>query len=393
MHAGPASQRPGRPPTTTQFMKDEYPDSKSDLFAAFIERCTNFAVPRGAVAMITMQSWMFLSSYAKLRVSLLAHQQIASMLHLGARAFDSIGGEVVSSTAFVLSNKPSKRAGSFVRLVDGNSEAEKVSELRAALDARTSESDFYQASGSDFASIPGTPIVYWLSEKMRGSFATGNPLSEVANLRQGLATADNNRFLREWWEVSQERSAFGCTSREEAVASGARWFPYNKGGEFRKWYGNQEHVVNWEDDGAEIRTFGTEDGGRPRSRAQNTDTYFSPSVSWSKVSSGAPAFRAYPAGFIYDVAGTSIFATTSQQRAGLLSFANSRVAFEQLAAIAPTLNYEVGQVAGLPMADASAEDGVSLAGRAIDVARSDWDSFETSWGFARNPLVELTERG
>lgn len=156
---------------------------------------------------------------------------------------------------------------------------------------------------------------------------------------------------------------------------------------------HQEHVVNWENDGAEIRAFGTESGGRPRSRAQNAVTYFSPSVSWSKVSSGAPAFRAYPAGFIYDVAGTSIFAATSRERAGLLSFANSQVAFEQLAAIAPTLNYEVGQVAGLAVADASADDGVSLAAKAIEVARSDWDDFETSWGFVRNPLVELLERG
>ena len=373
-------------------MKDEYPDSKSDLFAAFIERCTSFAAPRGAVAMITMHSWMFLSSYARLRDSLLTHQQIASMLHLGAKAFDSIGGEVVSSTAFVLTNEPGKRAGSFVRLVDGNSEAEKVSALHAALDARTRESDFYQASRSDFASIPGTPIVYWLSEKMRAVFTLGDRLGAVTSLAVGLQTGDNGRFLRQWWEISLERSAFGCTSREEAKASGARWFPYNKGGDFRKWYGNQEHVVNWEDDGAEIRVFGSEGGGRPRSRAQNTDTYFSPSVSWSKVSSGAPAFRSYPPGFIYDVAGTSIFAMTSRERAGLLSFTNSQVALEQLAAIAPTLNYEVGQVAGLPVADASADGGVSLATKAIEVAKSDWDNFETSWEFVRNPLVDLSER-
>lgn len=383
----------------TQFMKDEYPDSKSDLFAGFIERCTNLAGPQGTVAMITMQSWMFLSSYEKLRSSLLSKERITSMLHLGARAFDSIGGEVVSSTAFVLESVPPasrdsarKRAGIFIRLVDGASEAGKVAGLSTALDVRAKEAGFHLASDADFAAIPGAPIVYWLSEKMRAVFTSAERLGATASLAVGLQTGDNNRFLRQWWEVATSRTAFACTSREEAAVSGARWFPYNKGGEFRKWYGNQEHVVNWENDGTEIRTFGTDGGGRPRSRAQNTDTYFSPSVSWSKVSSGAPAFRAYPAGFIYDVAGTSIFVTTSEERAGLLSFANSQLAFEQLAAIAPTLNYEVGQVAGLPVADASAEGGASPAAKAIEAAKSDWDNFETSWEFARNPLVELSER-
>ena len=380
----------------SQFMKEEYPDAKSDLFAGFIKRCTKLAGPRGSVAMITMQSWMFLSSYEKLRASLLTNQRITSMLHLGARAFDSIGGEVVSSTAFVVENalegsrnSARKRAGAFIRLVDGTSEAEKVAALGDALAQRTRDAGFYLASDADFAAIPGSPIAYWLSEKMRSVFAAGRPLCEVANLRQGLATADNNRFLRQWWEVSRARSAFACTSREEAAASGARWFPYNKGGEFRKWYGNQEYVVNWEHDGAEIRLFGTEGGGRPRSRAQNTDTYFSPSVSWSKVSSGAPAFRAYPPGFIYDVAGTSIFAVTDQERLGLLSFANSEVAFEQLAAVAPTLNYEVGQVASLSVADARADEVVALAADAVETAKVDWNVSETSWDFMSNPLVEL----
>ncbi|MFT8396228.1 Eco57I restriction-modification methylase domain-containing protein [Propionibacterium sp.] len=386
--------------TATQFMKDEYPDSKSDLFAGFIARCAGLALPRGTAAMITMQSWMFLSSYEKLRASVLTHQRITSMLHLGARAFDSIGGEVVSSTAFVLANQPSggqssarRQAGTFIRLVDGASEAEKVNALSTALGSQTKEEGFHLASGEDFAAIPGSPIVYWLSERMRAVFTVHDPFGAVASLAVGLQTGDNNRFLRQWWEVSGNRTAFSCTSREDAAASGARWFPYNKGGEFRKWYGNQEYVLNWEHDGAEIRTFGTEDGGRPRSRAQNTDTYFSPSVSWSKVSSGAPAFRSYPAGFIYDVAGTSIFAATRQQRAMLLSFANSQVAFEQLAAVAPTLNYEVGQVAGLPVAAASAAGGAPRGPKAIGGAGSGGGGVAVSGGVGRNPLLGQTAHG
>ena len=226
---------------------------------------------------------------------------------------------------------------------------------------------------------------------MRAAFAIDKPLSAYARLSVGLQTGDNDSFIRQWWEVSQSRTAFSCTSGEEAAASRARWFPYNKGGEFRKWYGNHEHVVNWENNGREIRAFGTEDGGRPRSRAQNTGTYFSPSVSWSKISSGPPAFRIYPPGFIYDVAGTSVFASTAQKRVSLLSFLNSQLALEQLAAMAPTLNYEVGQVAGLPVVDAEGVDGATLAERAINEAKADWDESETSWGFVRNPLIALQE--
>jgi hypothetical protein len=384
-------------PLLAQFMKDEYPLGKADLFAAFIERCVSFTRLGGAAAMITMQSWMFLSSFAKIRSALLTSQRFASMAHLGTRAFDSIGGEVVSSTAFVLV-KPSAsvsdigaaKPGVFIRLVEGSSESEKIIALRAALDNRTKEAGYHLASGEDFAAIPGSPIVYWLSEKMRRSFRVGQPLGQVANLRQGLATADNSRFLRQWWEVSHRRIAFSCTSHEEAKSSGARWFPYNKGGEFRKWYGNQEYVVNWENDGEEIRIFGTENGGRPRSRPQNTRTYFSPSVSWSKISSGAPAFRAYPTGFIYDVAGTSIFSSSESERRELLAFLNSEVALQQLAAVAPTLNYEVGQVSGLPFAATTTRDNAIRSNEAVTGARTDWDSFETSWEFSANPIVTLS---
>jgi hypothetical protein len=378
----------------SQFMKDEYQTGKADLFAAFIERCTDLTLPRGEAAMITMQSWMFLSSYEKLRTSLLAHQWITSMLHLGARAFDSIGGEVVSSTTFVLTNVPdegghvaSRRTGTFIRLVDGTSEAEKADALTTALVERTKESGYHLASSENFSAIPGSPIVYWLSEKMRRTFRLGKQLGEVAEPRQGLATADNSRFLRQWWEVSGSRTGLNCGSWDEASKTRRRWFPYNKGGDFRRWYGNHEFVVNWENDGAEVRAFGTDAGGRPRSRAQNTSTYFSPSVSWSKISSGAPAFREYPPGFIFDVAGTSMFAATQRDRDALIAIANSQVAFEQLAAVAPTMNFEVGQVAGLPIVDHVPDETVGRVTALVGEGTADWDSCELSWNFAVNPLV------
>ncbi|PJI93567.1 Eco57I restriction-modification methylase domain-containing protein [Luteimicrobium subarcticum] len=369
-------------------MKDQYADVKQDLYGAFVARGIELALNNGLLAIVIGDTWMSIKSFEALRLRLMDGHAFDSFVHM--RDVSNHPDVFGANAAFVLSMTGSRgRHAPFVRLTPLGSDR-KERDLRVALAQRSQESGFFLASGEDFAAIPGSPIVYWLSEKMRGAFATGRPLSEVANLRQGLATADNNRFLRQWWEVSGVRTAFSCTSREDAAASGARWFPYNKGGEFRKWYGNHEFVLNWDNDGAEIRTFGTEDGGRPRSRAQNTGTYFSPSVSWSKVSSGAPAFRAYPVGFVYDVAGTSIFAATSRERVGLLSFANSQVALEQLAAVAPTLNYEVGQVAGLPVVDP--DDGESLAERAIDEARSDWNTFETSWEFEDNPLVKLAGR-
>jgi hypothetical protein len=363
-----------------QFMKDEYPDSKSDLFAGFIERCTSLAGPRGTVAMITMQSWMFLSSYEKLRASLLANQRITSMLHLGARAFDSIGGEVVSATAFVLANVPSearssarKRPGTFIRLVDGTSEADKVAALSVALEVRTKDAGFYLASDADFAAIPGTPIVYWLSEKMRATFATGRPLREVAEPRKGMDTGDNARFLRAWWEISRAHSSL------TKFQTGS-WVPYNKGGGFRRWYGYREFLLDWRNGGKDMRT---------RSGAR----YFGQEGwTWGTVTSGGLSMRYTPPGAAFDNGGCTLFADTDLSAAALIL--NSSTADAILAAISPTLNFQPINIGAVPLAP-----GDALAARAkpavealVAHARADWDNFETSWDFARNPLVECFEQ-
>jgi hypothetical protein len=342
--------------------------------------------PHGFMAQVIMQSWMFLSSYEKLRSKLQSGASIVAMLHMDNMVMRIAFG--TSATVWEIGGNAAA-VGKYTWFTPDDLDGDVPREFPAKNERnRTAGLDgYFTVAQSDMAAVPGSPVVYWLSEKMRNTFAVGKPISEVANLRQGLATADNNRFLRQWWEVAASHTAFACTSREEARQSGARWFPYNKGGEFRKWYGNQEHVVNWENDGKEIRSFGTESGGRARSRAQNTDTYFSPSVSWSKISSGAPAFRFYPPGFIYDVAGTSIFTMTDKDRFRILSFTNSQVALEQLAALAPTLNYEVGQVASLPLTERKSDDTPQLASSAFAEAKADWDSSETSWDFTSNPLV------
>ncbi|QYR17132.1 hypothetical protein JJQ73_12330 [Corynebacterium glutamicum] len=340
--------------------------------------------------MITMQSWMFLSSFGKLRSSLLSNHRITSMLHLGARAFNSIGGEVVSSTAFVLaktcnagSDAFDKRSGAFIRLVDGTSEEAKKSTLRLALQLRTADSGFYLGSKADFSAIPGSPIVYWLSEKMRRVFLLDTNFGNLVQLAVGLQTGDNNRFLRQWWEVSQSRSAFNCTSREEAKSSGARWFPYNKGGEFRKWYGNQEYVVNWENDGKEIFDF------KPRSVIRNPTTYFSPSVSWSDISSGEAAFRRFPKGFIHDSTGHSGFGEETQLNS-LIMLLNSKYVMEVMQVLAPTMHFHIGYVGLVPVVSAVTDLQQKNVEGLIMTSKRDWDVSEISWSFESNPLVSLT---
>ncbi|MBX3194869.1 MAG: hypothetical protein KF727_07185 [Microbacteriaceae bacterium] len=361
-------------------MKDEYPDVKQDLYGAFVSRGIELADRRGLLAIVIGDTWMSIKSFEALRIRLLDGHAFDSFVHM--RDTSNHPDIFGANTAFVLSmaGRPTRHAP-FIRLEPLGQER-KEHDLRVALADRTSESGFHLAAGEDFESIPGSPIVYWLSEKMRGSFATGRPLSEIASLRQGLATADNNRFLRQWWEVAATRTAFSCTSREDAVASGARWFPYNKGGEFRKWYGNQEHVVNWEHDGAEIVAF------KPRSVIRNPGTYFSPSVSWSDISSGEAAFRRYPQGFIHDSTGHSGFGdpTMLDQITLLL---NSKFVMEVMKVVAPTLHFHIGYVGLVPVAEGISVLPTDTVDRLIETAQEDWDGAETSWNFEKNPLVAL----
>lgn len=362
----------------SDYVKNNYPDSKSDLFAVFIEKCGELLKHTGYQAMITQHAWMFLLSFEKLRGKLL-HRDIVNMAHLGARAFEEIGGEVVQTTAFVLSKRNTDDfEATYVRLVDYNSQ-------QAKEEAFLSGSDRYTAKKENFKKIPGRPVAYWVSDKLLQAFEDGKPLVSIADPKQGLATADNNRFLRLWYEVLSDRIGFTCTSIKDSVLSGKKWFPYNKGGEFRKWYGNNDYIVNWENDGNEIRNFG--DGtGYIRSRAQNTQFYFKPAVTWSKISSGSIAFRYKPAGHIFDVAGTSIFARAELERY-ILGFNNSVVAHAIASVLSPTLNYEVGHIASFPIIEHRIDEVKSIVSQNICLSRTDWNAFEASWDFKHHPLI------
>ena len=369
------------------WVKKHHPQAKSDLFAAFIERCLKLAeAEHGMVAMITMQAWMFLGSFEKLRRHILCDVPPVTMLHLGERAFDSIGGEVVSTTAFVLEHgRSTDEVCEYVRSVPGDSEAEKEHLLR---DALTGASDLrFSARPHTLLALPGARLAYWLSPAMTRAFTMGEPLGEVAEPKVGLQTGDNSRFLRQWFEVSRSRTCFDADSRETAAASDAKWFPYNKGGEYRKWWGNQEHVVNWDSDGRDLLDY------RPRSVVRNPQTYFQPSASWSKVSSGSPAFRYYPKGFMYDVAGTSIFTNNRSHTLEILGFTNSHICELMLKAVAPTLNFEVGQIASLPVADNLDGNAATLADNLVYLSRNDWNAYETSWDFQTSPLIQRSRPG
>ncbi len=373
--------------------KQNYPDSKSDLFAMFMEHNLDLCVKQGQSAMITMQSWMFLSSFENLRTKLLTYDTLISMAHLGARAFDSIGGEVVSTTAFVFenSNQPEYK-GVYLRLVDGNSETEKERSMLVAKQ-NTGCGWFFRASATDFGMIPGSPIAYWVSRELRSAFLSGTPLIKLARPCQGMATTNNEMFVRSWFEVSYSRTGFGLESQESALESGKKWFPYNKGGEYRKWYGNCQYLVNYENKGQTICDYiDNTPGARVNSKGRviNRERYFKKSISWSKISSGNIALRHYSNGFVFDVAGCSIFANKSelQRYSGLL---NSYVCRAILGALSPTLNFEVGHINSLPILSSVLDSTNSQINEVVaeltKLERLDWDSFESSWDFTNLPLL------
>ena len=368
------------------FAQDNYSDSKSDTFAMFIERNLELAVQKGMVSMITMQSWMFLSSYENLRKSILNNDTILSMAHFGARAFDSIGGEVVSTTAFVIERSQRlEYKGAYLRLVDGNCEADKDAELRAK------RSEPFCASAADFKKIPGSPIAYWTNDGFRDIFDGAEPLQANYKPRAGTTTTHNDRFLRLWYEVSVGKMIVGCSSLEEAKECKGKWFPYNKGGGYRKYFGNNEYLLNWENDGFELKDWIENHPVDPSSWSRyirNVNFYFHEGISWGDVTSGFPSFRWQPVGFIAGSRGPMIFC----REKNLALYLNSNVARKILQFLNPTLTFNVGDIAQIPFNKNLLEFSRQhyLSDRLICLSKSDWDSYETSWDFT-TPLLLQSE--
>lgn len=372
-------------PTIKQFARHNYPDSYPDLCTMFIQRAASLVARRGSIGMITMHSWMFLKSYQKLRPWILSAVSLENMAHLGTRAFDSIGGEVVQTTAFTLTNVSAEgnHRSVYLRMTEGTSEAIKDSALRRA--ARSEDDPHrYTARNSDFARIPGYPIVYWASEGMLAAFEKGTPLAEVARPRAGLCTGNNDYFLRQWFEVSSSHSYLTATSRADAKASGARWFPHNKGGSFRKWWGNQNYVANWFDDGIDYVAY-IKEHPKGGTRVQGSDCYFKPCVSWSRVNSKTPSFRMFNENYLPNDKGP-IVPVDGSDRLELLSLLNSSTLAHFLQFLSPTVMIEVGQVSEIPWVKQESFATAPIE-RLIEIFRDDWDARETSWDFQRPPYL------
>ena len=360
------------------YVKTYYPDSKSDLFAVFIERCGQMTKMNGYQAMITQHAWMFLSSFEKLRTKLLA-TDIVNMAHLGARAFEEIGGEVVQTTAFICRKSNIENyIATYKRLVDYNSQQAKED---AFLDCPLNT--VHYALKSNFSKIPGSPIAYWVSEAMLLVFKNGRPMVEYAVGRKGLVTGNDGLYLKLWFEV--DKHSFSVFNGFKNT----KWKPCNKGGNYRKWFGNNDFIVNWGNAGEELADHRWPDG-RQRSSLRNSSYFFKEAITWTYITSGTKCFRYYPNGFAFAGTGPGLFPRSQADLMILLGYTNSSV-FDGLLKLigSSTISLESGEVERVPviMDDANRPEISIYVKENINLCKTDWDAYETSWDFKRHPLV------
>ena len=364
------------------FVKKNYPDSKADLFAVFIERCRQMTVNNGFQAMITQHGWMFLSSFEKLREKMRLTETV-NMAHLGARAFEEIGGEVVQTTAFVrCANHVDGYKGTYCRLIEPTTQQGKEEMFLA-------RENCYTVSQDDFEKIKGCVIAYWLGEKILALFTNNKLLGECYETKLGMSTNDNGRFLRSWYEISIKKICFDRKNDDTRTFT-EKWFPYSKGGSYRKWFGNLEHVINWENNGFEVKELASKLYGSYSRTCKNTQYFFREALTWGLITPGKFSCRYLPMGCVLGDAGPVCFANSDNKV--LLAYLNSRVVENILPAINPTINCSTGVISALPIFDmAQVECKKStitrLSEENINISKRDWDSFETSWDFKKHPLL------
>ena len=369
-------------PKVNDFVKANYPDSKVDLFAVFIERCGLMTRVSGYQAMITQHAWMFLASYENLRDKLL-NKELINLAHLGPHAFDEINGEVVQTSSFVFCNNFfSNYNSTFVQLVGGKNEAAKAAMF-------ISGEHRFNKTNEQLREIQGTPYTaYWASDVVLSAFKKSHLVGDVSEPRVGMATANNDRFIRLWFEVNRNKFGINISSRKEAVESRKKWFPFAKGGEQRKWYGNNDTVVNWENDGFEIQNFKDEKTGRIRSHNYNLDYIFSSALTWTVIGTEKTSFRFCPVGFLYSNSGYGLFCNNEKTKYYLLGFMNSKIAASLLKILSPSMGFESGYVRKLPLIESDSLDSiVERVKHCIDGSNAEWDSFEVSWDFKKHPLL------
>lgn len=375
-------------PFMSKWVKKNYPDVKSDLCTCFIERGFALAINRGYAAMVTMQSWMFLGSFEKMRAALIDNKTIVSMVHLGPRAFDAIGGEVVNVTADVIYNGHACLNGAYVRLVDTNGSEAKRQRLLEAI-KNPDCGWFYRRDADTFKQIPGTPIAYWASEMVMNLFVKCLPIGKVVDFKTGVTTGDNNRYLRTWWELGFDDIQTNGDGVRDGASSSRRWRPCTKGGEFRKWYGNNWNVMDWDKNGLELKSSAAASIG-------DTSHFFRENMTWGKISNQGLSVRFTPASSIPTNVGSVGISRNRLLLLAGMALANSSVAAHMLALFTTSFTYMCSDIAKIPfesrLLHLDGKEGESnsilfAARDCIDLSRFDYDSFETSWDFKRHPLV------
>lgn len=370
-----------------EFVKKNYPDSKSDLFAIFIERCGQMIKENRYQAMITQHAWMFLSSFEKLRTKLQMIDTV-NMAHLGARAFEEIGGEVVQTTSFVMRKSHiAEYKGTYCRLVEPTTQKGKEEMYLAGENCYTVVQD-------NFTKIPGSPVAYWVSEKALQNYKIGKLMGEIAAPCAGLATGDNNIFQRIWYEVSYDNIGFGVKDCSETLNRKEKWYPCNSGGEYRKWSTDDIMIVNWKNDGEEIRNFRNK-SGKIASRPQNTQRYFKRGLTWNKLSTVHFAVKYKKEGYIFDDTSRSAFPQEGIELFYLVGVLCSCVSSHYLEALNPTMSFTNGDIIRIPVCfcnDGKRECINKIVENNVIISKSDWDSFELSWNYKKHPLVKLAKK-
>lgn len=372
----------------SEYVKKNYADGKADLFSVFMILAKNHLKENGKYGMINMQSWMFLSSFEGLRKSLLENTRIDNMLHLGPRTFDELSGEVVQNVAFVISNTKPLGNGVYYRLVDGKNCADKERMFFS------SDSIYSDVSQQNFEKIPGSPIGYWVSEREYYLISNNKTIGEIAEPRAGLQTSDNIRFLRLWYEVSINKTRFNL-QRNDALSSDFKWFPHNKGGADRKWYGNRDFIINFYNDGQELKYWLEHNPNDPTTKSwsrnlRNYSFYFKEGITWGAVTSKTLTVRYSPVGSLFDTSGPMLF--SNQYLFYILGLMNSKVLIKLARIFSQGLSIGSGHIANVPFVYMENIKIDTLVRMNISFSKQDWDSHETSWDFEENPLLSYINK-
>ena len=364
-----------------EYIDKNYSDVKSDLFAVFFIKCSEITKKKGYLAFMSPFVWMFIKSYEELRKIFIEGKTISSLVQLEYSGFEDA---TVPICTFVLQNSYTDKKGEYIKLSDfKGAKNQPIKTLEAVKNPNCNWR--FQAKQKDFEKIPGSPIAYWVSDKVREIFEKNQKLGDIGEAKVGLQTGDNNKFLRLWNEINYNKIGYNMSNSQEALESKKKWFPYNKGGEFRKWYGNQEYLVNWENDGYEIKNF-YDEKGKLRSRPQNTEYYFKESISWGLITSAGSSFRYFPKGFVYDVSGMSYFLEKNQFN--YLGILNTKIYGDLTKIINPTINLQIGDILVLPATEIKNEKFNILVQQNISISKEEWDSRETSWDFEKLSLID-----